>query len=134
MEIFPVDNSKTMRVLRALRQAGYRDFSVDEAENGVHALEKLGEEYRKLIISDWNMPVMSGIEFLKNLRPGKNGVPFGFISAEIRNLALDSGASFLITKPFSCERIQNALTPILAGSSSGRTHTYAKSRRFAHSL
>jgi two-component system chemotaxis response regulator CheY len=63
------------------------------------------------------MPEMSGIDFLKNLRAKQNKVPFGFItseaSEEIKKLALDSGASFLITKPFTPEDVQSALTPIL---------------------
>ena len=120
MDILLVDDSKTMRlrVQRALRQAGYRDLTVDEAENGAQALEKLsGKEKPRLILSDWNMPVMSGIDFLRSVRANKIDIPFGFItseaSVEIKNLATGCGATFLITKPFSSEDVQNALDPIL---------------------
>ncbi len=118
MDILLVDDSKTMRLLvqRALRQAGYRSLAVGEAENGVQAIEKL-KERPKLVLSDWNMPEMSGIDFLKKVRADKNPVPFGFItseaSSEIKEMAMSAGASFLITKPFSSEDIQNALSPIL---------------------
>jgi two-component system chemotaxis response regulator CheY len=119
MDILLVDDSKTMRLLvqRAIRQAGYRHLSVGEAENGAQALDKLKAEEAKLILSDWNMPEMSGINFLQNLRRQGNTTFFGFItseaSAEIKELALRSGASFVITKPFEAEDIQAALEPIL---------------------
>ena len=119
MDILLVDDSKTMRgiVQRAIRQAGFRGLTVSEAENGIQALEKLRQEQPKLILSDWNMPEMSGIDFLVQVRASANKVPFGFITSEasaaIKDLALKSGASFLITKPFSPEVMQEALSPIL---------------------
>ncbi len=118
MDILLVDDSKTMRLLvqRALRQAGYRSLAVGEAENGAQAIEKMKENPR-LVLSDWNMPEMSGIDFLKKVRAARNNVPFGFItseaSSEIKELAMSAGASFLITKPFTPEDIQTALSPIL---------------------
>jgi two-component system, chemotaxis family, chemotaxis protein CheY len=119
MDILLVDDSKTMRgiVQRAIRQAGFRGLTVGEAENGVEALEKLRTDQPKLILSDWNMPEMSGIDFLVQVRASANKVPFGFITSEasaaIKDLAMRSGASFLITKPFSPETMQEALSPIL---------------------
>jgi two-component system chemotaxis response regulator CheY len=119
MDILLVDDSKTMRgiVQRAIRQAGFRGLTVGEAENGVQALEKLRTDQPKLILSDWNMPEMSGIDFLVQVRASANEVPFGFITSEasaaIKELAMKSGASFLITKPFSPETMQEALSPIL---------------------
>jgi len=80
-------------------------------------LEKLRTESPMLILSDWNMPQMSGIDFLIQLRADRNLVPFGFITSEtskgIRELAMRSGATFLISKPFTPEDVQNALTPVL---------------------
>ena len=119
MDILLVDDSKTMRLLvqRALRQAGYRDLKIGEAENGADALEKISKERPKLILSDWNMPVMSGIDFLRALRAQSIDIPFGFItseaSKEIKTMAEGSGALFLITKPFTSEIVQDALSPIL---------------------
>jgi two-component system chemotaxis response regulator CheY len=121
MDILLVDDSRTMRVIvqRAIRQAGYRGLTVSEAANGAQALEKLRGEQPLLILSDWNMPEMSGIDFLLHVRAAQNDVPFGFITSEtspgIRELAMNSGATFLISKPFSPEDIQEALTPILGG-------------------
>ena len=119
MDILLVDDSKTMRLLvqRAIRQAGFRGLVMGEAENGLKALEKLRTESPKVILSDWNMPEMSGIEFLTQVRHSRNNDPFGFItseaSAQIKDLAMKSGATFLITKPFTPEDMQAALSPIL---------------------
>jgi two-component system chemotaxis response regulator CheY len=122
MDILLVDDSKTMRLIlqRAIRQAGYRALVVVEAENGAQALEKLRGERPKLILSDWNMPEMSGIDFLKEIRATDNNVPFGFVTSEIsgemRALAMSTGATFLIGKPFTPEAIEDALSPILGGN------------------
>ena len=119
MDILLVDDSRTMRMIlqRAIRQAGYRALTVGEAENGAQALEKLRGEKPLLILSDWNMPEMSGIDFLKQVRAAQNEVPSGFITSEtspgIKEIAMNSGATFLISKPFSPEDVQDALTPIL---------------------
>ena len=119
MDVLLVDDSKTMRMLiqRTLRQAGFRGLTIGEAESGADALEQLQSAKPRLILSDWNMPVMDGIDFLRNLRAGQNKTPFGFItseaSAEIRELALNTGASFLLTKPLTPEAMEQALTPYL---------------------
>ena len=119
MDVLLVDDSKTMRMLvqRALRQAGYRTLVIAEAGSGKDALEQMGSGIPKVILSDWNMPEMSGIEFLKDLRRKGNSTPFIFItseaSTEIKTLASENGACSLITKPFTPEVIQGALEPYL---------------------
>ena len=74
MDILLVDDSKTMRMIvqRAIRQAGYRSLTVGEAENGAQALEKLQGQKPMLILSDWNMPEMSGLEFLLHVRAAQD--------------------------------------------------------------
>jgi two-component system chemotaxis response regulator CheY len=122
MDLLLVDDSKTMRLLvhRAIRQAGYRNLTVCEAENGADALEKLKMLKPKLILSDWNMPEMSGIDFLRKLRQDQNLTPFGFITSEaspkFKDIALSNGASFIIVKPFNVDDVQTALEPILGES------------------
>jgi two-component system chemotaxis response regulator CheY len=119
MDVLLVDDSKTMRMLvqRAIRQAGFTGFSFIEAENGADALSKLDGHQPRLILSDWNMPEMTGIDFLKQVRARNNTTPFGFItsesSMEIYDVAMKEGAQFLITKPFTPEDIQMSLKPIL---------------------
>ena len=122
MDLLLVDDSKTMRLLmhRAVRQAGYRDLTVCEAENGVVALEKVKSEKPRLIISDWLMPEISGMELLQTLRERGDLTPFGFITSQaskrLEEYALSNGASFMIVKPFNVDEVQAALDPILGGS------------------
>jgi two-component system chemotaxis response regulator CheY len=119
MDILVVDDSKVMRsmVQRAIRQAGYKGLTFGEAANGKEALAKMKEERPRVVLSDWNMPEMTGIEFLTIVRAEKNTVPFGFITSEsstaIRELAMESGANFILAKPFTSDQVQSALTPIL---------------------
>jgi two-component system chemotaxis response regulator CheY len=119
MDILVVDDSRTMRLIlqRSIRQAGYRGLVLGEAENGLQALEKLRGEQPRLILSDWNMPEMSGLDFLKQIRADENKVPFGFItseaSTEMRALAMTSGATFMLSKPFTPDDIQEAISPYL---------------------
>ena len=119
MDILLVDDSKTMRMIvqRAIRQAGFRGLVVEEANGGPQALEKIAMKQPKLVLSDWNMPEMLGVELLQSLRAARNPVPFGFVtsesSPEIKQQAMNAGALFLITKPFGPEDFQDALTPVL---------------------
>jgi len=119
MDILLVDDSKVMRSLvqRAIRQAGYRTLEFMEADSGKTALERLSECKPRLILSDWNMPEMNGIELLAKVRENKINIPFGFItsesSPEIRELALSSGAKFILPKPFTVDDVLDALSPIL---------------------
>jgi two-component system chemotaxis response regulator CheY len=70
-----------------------------------------------LVLSDWNMPEMNGIELLNELRRRQNGVRFGFVTTEatpeMRELALAQGALFLLAKPFTPKDLSNLLDPIL---------------------
>ena len=63
MKILVADDSRVMRqiVIRTLRQAGYDDHEIVEAEDGADALAKVGSEQPDLVLSDWNMPNMTGI-------------------------------------------------------------------------
>ncbi len=120
MKILIVDDSNAMRmiVLRTLRQAGFENHTFEEHVNGAEALKAVQSAPPDLILSDWNMPEMNGIQLLTELRKLGNQVKFGFItseaSAEMKKLATDSGALFLITKPFTVETFQQMLTPLMA--------------------
>jgi two-component system chemotaxis response regulator CheY len=115
MKILIVDDSKAMRsiIMRSLRQAGFEGHSFQEASNGQEALQSIRSSGPDLVLTDWNMPEMGGIELLQVLRAEGNGVKVGFItsegSTEIRDLALQSGALFVLTKPFTPDSFRVAL-------------------------
>ena len=122
-EILVVDDSKTMRriVIRTLRQAGYGGHNIREAQNGQEAIGIVAGSKPDLILSDWNMPEMLGIDLLKAVRASGNHVPFFFVTSEqtkeMRDLAGSEGANGVISKPFSVEVFQEALAavPVLKG-------------------
>jgi two-component system, chemotaxis family, chemotaxis protein CheY len=105
-----VDDSKAMRMLigRLLREIG---FEVVEAENGKRALELIEGEGIKveLVLADWNMPEVNGIELLRKLRqwPGFASTKFVMVTTETEldhmAEALEAGASEYVMKPFTKE-------------------------------
>jgi two-component system chemotaxis response regulator CheY len=119
MKILIVDDSKAMRMIvrRTLRQAGFDQHVVSEATNGKEALETVRQTKPDLILSDWNMPEMSGIELLEALNAEGVGVKFGFVTTErtpeMRMRASNAGASFHIVKPFTPDDFKEALRPLL---------------------
>lgn len=116
-----VDDSSVMRkiVERSLRQAGIDLAEVKEAGNGAEALGLLQEGTFDLILCDINMPVMDGLEFvrqLQGLEKGK-GVPVVMITTEGSEShvvqALSCGARGYIRKPFTPDQVKEHVIPIL---------------------
>ena len=120
-----VDDSSVMRkiVERSLRQAGLDLNQVLEAGNGAEALAVLQEQQVDLILCDINMPVMDGLEFIKQLGAVEKakGVPVIMITTEGSEAhvvqALSSGARGYIRKPFTPEQVKTQVVPVLAGKS-----------------
>ena len=114
-----VDDFSTMRriVSNLLNQAGFGH--VTEAEDGVEALRKLETGNFKFIVSDWNMPNMTGLELLKAVRssPVLKHTPFLLITAEARkeNIidAAQAGADGYIVKPFTAAILSEKIEAIL---------------------
>ena len=119
MKVLVADDSRVMRqiVMRTLRQAGYGHVEVVEASNGSEALSLVASAQPDLVLSDWNMPEMTGLDFLRSLRSSGDGRPFGFVTSEgspqMRSTAESAGAQFLIAKPFTAEAFRDALEPVL---------------------
>jgi len=117
-----VDDSSVMRkiVERSLRQAGIDLSEVREAANGAEGLGALGEGSVDLILCDINMPVMDGIEFLRQIQSVENakGVPVVMITTEGSEShvvqALSIGARGYIRKPFTPEQVKEHVVPLLA--------------------
>jgi two-component system chemotaxis response regulator CheY len=117
--VLVVDDFSTMRriIKTALKQMGIEDIT--EAEDGKMALQKLKLKDFKLIISDWNMPNMMGIDFLRRVRADEKykHIPFLMVTAEARKdnvlEAAKAGVSNYITKPFTAEDLQKKIEVII---------------------
>ncbi len=120
--ILVVDDFSTMRriVKTALRQLGFEN--VTEAEDGVAALQRLkhsGQNFQ-LIISDWNMPNMMGIDLLKAVRADESirKIPFVMVTAEAQQEnvieAAKAGVTNYIVKPFTTEALQQKLEAVFS--------------------
>jgi len=117
-----VDDSSVMRkiVERSLRQAGLELAQVLEAGNGAEALAVLQGSAVDLILCDINMPVMDGLEFIKQLSGVENakGVPVIMITTEGSEAhvvqALSCGARGYIRKPFTPDQVKAQVIPALA--------------------
>lgn len=118
MKFLVVDDSSAMRmmIIRTIRQAGFGGNDVVQAGDGLEALEAIHKDNPDLVLADWNMPNMTGIELLEKLREEGNDVTFGFITTEataaMRNKASKAGAKFLISKPFTVEAFEQVLAAV----------------------
>jgi two-component system chemotaxis response regulator CheY len=120
-----VDDSSVMRkiVERSLRQAGIELEKVVEAGNGAEALAALAKEPVDLILCDINMPVMDGLEFVKQLHTVENakGTPVVMITTEGSEShvvqALSAGARGYIRKPFTPDQVKEHVLPVMGKKS-----------------
>ena len=114
-----VDDYKTMlRIVRnLLKQIDFHN--VDEASDGASALEKLRGGEFGLVISDWNMSPMTGLELLQEVRADARlrATPFIMITAESKTenviAAKQAGVSNYIVKPFNAETLQSKIEKVL---------------------
>ncbi len=122
MQVLIVDDSSVMRkiVERSLRQAGLEISRVFEAGNGAEALGVLRDAKVDIILCDINMPVMDGLEFVKQLPSVENahGVPVVMITTEGSEghvvQALSAGARGYLRKPFTADQVKEHILPVLA--------------------
>lgn len=109
MRILLVDDSRTIRNIQknVLRQLGHED--VTEAEDGVQALAKFGEQVPDLMLVDWNMPNMDGITLIRKIRETNKTVPIIMCTTEAeKNRVLEAvkaGVNNYIVKPFTVESL-----------------------------
>jgi len=116
-----VDDSATMRkiIMRTVRMSDLNFDSTEEAGNGNEALEKLGSAPVDIILCDVNMPEMSGTELVKKVREMDSckDTKIVMVSTESSQELIDSvmadGANGFINKPFTPERFQEKLSPLL---------------------
>ncbi len=121
MPILIVDDYKTMlKIIRnLLKQLGFSN--VEEAMDGSAALQKIRGKNYGLVISDWNMEPMSGLELLKEVRLDSKlkDVPFIMITAESKSknviAAKEAGVNGYIVKPFTAAILKSKINTVLAG-------------------
>jgi two-component system chemotaxis response regulator CheY len=112
-----VDDYKTMlRVIRGLlNQIGFKN--VDEASDGQMALTMMKAKKYDLVISDWNMEPMTGLDLLKTVRANANKVPFIMVTAESKTenviAAKGAGVNNYIVKPFSAETLKGKIASVM---------------------
>jgi len=119
MRFLVVDDFATMRriVRNLLKELGF--VNVDEAEDGNAALQKLRASKFDFVVTDWNMPNMTGLELLKTVRadPQFKHLPFLMVTAEAEkeNIieAVKSGVSNYIVKPFNAETLKEKIEKVL---------------------
>ncbi len=117
-----VDDSSVMRKIieRSLRQAGLDELVVYEAGNGTEALDVLRVKAVDLILSDINMPLMDGLEFVRQLNAQHlaSGVPIVMITTESSEehvkQAIQAGARGYIRKPFTPQQVKERVLPLLS--------------------
>ena len=120
-----VDDSSVMRKIieRSLRQAGIELEKVVEASNGAEALVALQNNTVDLILCDINMPVMDGLEFVRQVHTVESakGVPIVMITTEGSEShvvqALTAGARGYIRKPFTADQVKEHVVPVLGSKS-----------------
>ncbi|MBL8712473.1 MAG: response regulator [Alphaproteobacteria bacterium] len=117
MNILVVDDFYTMTQLvrGLLKSLGFHN--IEEARDGGSALQKMAEKSYGLVISDWNMKPMSGIDLLRAIRASGDNVPFILVTAEntVENVleAKAAGVNGYIMKPFNAGTLKSRLVAVL---------------------
>lgn len=117
-KVLVVDDSSVMRqiIKKTLKELGFAD--VTDAEDGEAGFKKLKENPVHIVVSDWNMPKMTGIEFLKAVRADANlkAIPFLMVTSEADKdkimEAVQSGVSQYIVKPFNANQLEEKIKAI----------------------
>jgi two-component system, chemotaxis family, chemotaxis protein CheY len=120
MDVLVVDDASAMRhiVRNLLRELGLKN--IREAENGHIALDKLRVKKADFVVSDWNMPVMTGIDLLRAIRADQalKSTPVLMVTAEgnQKNIveAMQAGVNNYIVKPFNAQTLQEKLNKIFS--------------------
>lgn len=120
MNVLIVDDYNTMlRIVKnLLKQLGFNN--VDEASDGQEAFEKVKQKQYGIIISDWNMEPMTGLDLLKAIRTSEaayKNTPFIMVTAESKTenvvLAKQAGVNNYIVKPFNAETLKTKMVAVL---------------------
>ncbi len=120
IRILVVDDMATMRriIKGLLNQLGYKN--IEEAEDGKVALQKLKNEKFDFVVTDWNMPNMTGLELVQEIRkdPELKHLPVLMVTAEAKKenvlMAIKAGVNNYIVKPFTAEVLKEKMEKIFS--------------------
>jgi two-component system chemotaxis response regulator CheY len=118
MKILLVDDSKSLRSIERtmLEQLGYSQF--EEAADGMDAMSKVGAFQPEMILLDWNMPRMNGIDFLKTFRQTNKTTPVIMVTTEAEKEqvveAIKAGVTNYLVKPFTREQLSQRIVQTLS--------------------
>jgi two-component system, chemotaxis family, chemotaxis protein CheY len=115
MRFLIVDDSSTMRriIINTLTKLGYESFT--EAGNGKEGLDRLSAGPVDMVITDWNMPEMNGVDFVRNLRATERGksLPVLMVTTNAANAdvaeALQAGVTNYVVKPFTADTLKEKI-------------------------
>ena len=119
-KVMVVDDSSVMRqiIKNNLKQLGFEQSNLLDAEDGEQALKKINEDEVDLVISDWNMPRMTGIDFLREVRAdgALKELPFLMVTSEADKEkimeAVQAGVNQYIVKPFNATQLEEKIKEI----------------------
>ena len=122
--ILIVDDSLPMRsvIKKTLGAAGYGGSEILEAQNGQEALDMMRHNWVDVVLTDYNMPVMNGLDFILKAKKEDllRDIPFIVVSTEGNkdriSQFMESGAAGYVTKPFTAESIRDVMVTILGES------------------
>ncbi|MBN2009806.1 response regulator [candidate division KSB1 bacterium] len=129
-----LDDSRIMRnmIKRTLEQANLAEFEFTEAGDGLGGLELFNTHEFDILFVDWNMPQMTGIDFVIRVRADQNAnnIPIVMVTSEKTmekvKVALDeAGANVFISKPFTVSEMKFKLTPLLESIATPQSSTYS---------
>jgi len=122
MKFLIVDDSLAMQTIikRSLGKAGYQDNDFQMAEDGIQALKVIESWHPDIVITDWHMPNMNGIQLLKEVQSRELDLKIGLVTTETNPRlileAKEAGALFVLHKPFELHELQKTIIPIVQGS------------------
>ncbi len=125
MKFLIVDDSPAMQAIvrRSLQRAGYGDLEFRMASNGREAIDIIKTWEPDVVITDWHMPEMSGLDLIRECKRQMLGIKIGLVTTETSaqriQEARDAGALFVLHKPFEQDEFRQALLPIVQGAVEG---------------
>ncbi|PAJ74768.1 response regulator [Pseudoalteromonas sp. NBT06-2] len=123
MKILIVDDSLAMQAIvrRGLEKFGYKTLDIRQSSGAIDALAIIDEWKPEIVLSDWHMPEVSGLELLKEIIKRELPIQTGFVTTvndeELIAQAIQCGACFVLSKPFEDEQLHKAILPLVQGAS-----------------